>query len=260
MWATAAVMSLKPALNTRTPMESPVSKEPQDPSGQANGSERVYPSGDINPMLPPLVKIANIINHIITKEILSKSAKASLEGILMYILEANKKEGTRIANLIAAAEESTIRKSIRADLDRMYGTITIQLNDIQNTSNATLLSLSKLLKDTKCVTATTKDLTGKIRKITNTADRIAMDTSKYCDAVLSRPAQTLRTNTDPKVLADIKWKSRQILVQLPVTEGKLMLGKSLSELTDKANEVITMIVDLGKPKDANVDSLLKTCC
>jgi hypothetical protein len=66
-------------------------------------------------------------------------------------------------------------------------------------------------------------------------------------------------NANPKVLADIEWKSRQILVQLPVTEGKHILGKSLSELTDKANEVITAIVDSGKPKDAKVDSLLKTC-
>ena len=258
--ATAAATSLKPVLNTRTPMESPVSKEPQPqgPSGQAAGTERAHPCGDVNPASPPLEKIATIINHIITKETLSKSAKASLDGILMFILEANEKEAARIAKLTAAAEESTIRKSIRADLDRMYGALTSQLNDIQITSNATLSSSSKLLKDTECVAAATKDLTGKVGKITDTADRIATDTSKYRDAVLSRPAQTLRTNADPKVLADIERKSRQILVELPVTEEKHTLGKSLSELTEKANEAITAIVDSGKPKDAKVDSLLKT--
>ena len=258
--ATAAATSLKLVLNTRTPMESPVSKEPQPqgPSGQAAGTERAHPCGDVNPASPPLEKIATIINHIITKETLSKSAKASLDGILMFILEANEKEAARIAKLTATVEESTIRKSIRADLDRMYGALTSQLNDIQITSNATLLSSSKLLKDTECVAAATKDLTGKVGKITNTADRIATDTSKYRDAVLSRPAQTLRTNADPKVLADIERKSRQILVELPVTEEKHTLGKSLSELTEKANEAITAIVDSGKPKDAKVDSLLKT--
>ena len=256
--AAATSSSLKPSLNTRTPTESPAPKEPQGPPGQLNVTERAHPSGDVNPMLPPLANIANFINFIITKENLSKSAKASLEGILTYILEANEKEGTRLAKLAAAAEESAIRKSIRADLDRMYGAITVQLNDIQNTSNATLSSSSKLIKDTECVAAATKDLTGKVGKITDTADRIATDTSKYRDAVLSRPAQTLRTIADPKVLADIERKARQILVEMPVTDGKATLSKSLSELTIKANEVISAFVDSGKPKDAKVDSLLKT--
>jgi hypothetical protein len=65
-------------------------------------------------------------------------------------------------------------------------------------------------------------------------------------------------NADPKVLADIKRKSRQILVEMPATEGNHMLGKSLTELTAKANKVITSIVDSGKPKDAKVESLFKT--
>ena len=46
---------------------------------------------------------------------------------------------------------------------------------------------------------------------------------------------------------------------MPATEGNLILGKSLTELTDKANEVITSIVDSGKPKNAKVESLFKTC-
>jgi hypothetical protein len=239
--ATAAAMTLKLVLNTWTPMESPISKEPQGLPGQAIMTERIHPSSDVDPAIPPLVKIANIINHIITKETLNKSTKVSLEGILMYILEANEKEGLRIAKLTAIVEDSAIRRSIRADLDRIYGAITIQLNDIQNTSNATLSSSSKLIKDTECVDAATKDLTGKVGKITDTTDRIATDTSKYHDAVLSRPVQTLRTNADPKVLVDIERKSRQILVELPVTEEMRTLGKSLLELTDKANKVITVM-------------------
>jgi hypothetical protein len=220
--------------------------------------ERENPSGDVNPASPPLLRIASVINHIITKETLSKSTKASLEGILKFIQEESEKEGARIAKVTATAEESAIRHSIKTDLDKLFGGIKTQLNAIQSTSNATLISSSKLLKDTESVAAATKDLTGKVGKITDTADRIATDTSKYRDAVLTRPAQTLRTNTDPKVLADIERKSRQILLEMPVAEGNSVLGKSLTELTAKANEVITSIMDSGKPKDAKVESLFKT--
>ena len=216
--ATAAATSLKPAYNTRTPVESPATKAPQGPPVQEGALERELPSGDINPESSPLSRIANAINLIITKEPLSKSVKASLEGILKFTQEEEEKEGPRIAKIAAAAEQSAIRKGIRTDLEKIYRDIRTQLNNIQNTSNAALTSSDKLLKSSESVAAATKDLTGKVGKITDTADRIATDTSKYRDAVLSRPAQTNRSNADPKVLVDIERKARQILVEMPITE------------------------------------------
>jgi len=124
--------------------------------------------------------------------------------------------------------------------------------------NETLTSSSKLLADMESVAAATKDLTGKVGKITDTAERIAMDTSKYRDAVLTKPTQTIRANTDPKVLGDLECKGRQILVEYLDTEGGNLLGKSLTELTSKANEAIDMIKDSGKPKSIKVQMLFKT--
>ena len=255
--ATAAATSLKPVFNTRTPMESPAAKESQGLLVQAGVTEGEHPSGDVDPM-SPLLRIANVINLIITKETLSKSTKVSLEGILKFIHEEKENEGSRLVKITAAAEESAIRKGIRTDLEKIHSDIRTQLNDIQNTSNATLTSSDKLLKNTESVAAATKDLTGKVGKITDTADRIATDTSNYRDAVLTRPAQTIRSNVDPKVLADIERKSRQILIQMPITDGTHTLGKSLTELSDKANEVIASIADSGKPKVAKVESGFKT--
>jgi methyl-accepting chemotaxis protein len=190
--AAAAATSYRPVLNTRTPKESPASKEPQGSPVEAGVMEREHPSGDVTLTVPPLLRIENIINSIIAKETLSRSIKASLEGLLKIIHKEKEKEGSRIAKITAAAEEGAIRKSIRADIEKMHNAIEIQLNSIQNTASATLTSSSKLLKDTESVAAATKDLTGKVGKITDTADRIATDTSKYRDAVLSRPTQTLR--------------------------------------------------------------------
>ena len=256
--ATAAATSFRPVPNTRTPKESPAPKEPQGPPVEAGVTEGEHSSGDITLAVPLLLRIETVINNIITKETLSKSTKAALEGLLKVIHEEKEKEGSRIAKITAAAEESAIRKSIRTDIEKMHNAIGIQLKSIQNTASATLTSSSKLLKDTESVAAATKDLTGKVGKITNTADRIATDTSKYRDAVLSRPAQNLRMKADPKVLGDIERKSWQILVEMPATEGNLTLGKSLTELTDKANKVITSIGDSGKPKNVKVESLFKT--
>jgi len=120
--------------------------------------------------------------------------------------------------------------------------------------------LSKLLVDMENIAATTKDLIGKVGKITDTAEKIATDTLKYHDAVLTRPVQSIRANTDPKVLEDMDCKGRQILVEHVGLDGTNVLGKSLTELTTKANEAISKIVDSRKLKDIKVQMLFRTCC
>ena len=140
-----------------------------------------------------LQKIADTISLIITKDGIDRSTKKSLEEVLSFIQEENEKERLREAKLKVTAEESAIRKSIRSDMVDIYNALKKQLDSIQDTSNATLTSSDKLLKDTESVAAATKDLMGKVGKITDTADKIATDTLKYRDAVLSRPTQALRS-------------------------------------------------------------------
>jgi len=202
-----------------------------------------------------LQKIADTISHIITKDSIDRSTKKSLKEVLSFIQEENEKERLREAKLKVIVEESAI---IRSDMVDIYNALKKQLDSIQDTSNATLTSLDKLLKDTESIAATTKDLTGKVGKIMDTADKIATDTLKYWDTVLSRPMQALRANADPKVLGDLDHKARQILVELFSTKGDITFGKSLTDLATKANEAIGEIVDIRKPKDIKVEMLFKT--
>jgi len=184
--------------------------------------------------------------------------KQTLKDIIAYILMETKRENQTLAKSSASAEESTIRKSVKKDLNKMRHDINERLNSIQDTINEMLTISSKLITDTEIVAAATKDLSVKVGKITDTAERIATDTSKYRDAVLTKPTQSIRAATDPKVLGDLDRKSRQILVEHLDTEGVNILDKSMMELTAKANEAICLIKDSGKPKGIKVQMLFKT--
>jgi len=257
--AATAATSANKVLNTKTVKESPVGKEPQGPMTESTVAEN-RPSNDTSHMVSTLQKIADAIALIAVKDNVDRPTRKSLDKVISFIQEEKEKERLREANLKASTEDSFLRKRIRADLVEMYNSLKKQLDSIQDTLNATLESTGKLLKDTEGVAAATRDLSGKVGKITDTADKIATDTSKYRDAVLSRPTPTptLRANTDPKVLGDLDRKARQILVELFGTEGDSTLGKSLTDLADKANEVISEIEDSGKPKDIKVETLFKT--
>jgi hypothetical protein len=138
----------------------------------------------------------------------------------------------------ASVEESELRKSVKADLADMYNTLSDQLKGIKDITITTLKSSDKILKNTTSVQTSTKDLALKVSKIMDTADKIATDTSKYHNAILSRPIHTNRSSTDPKVLGNMECKSKQILINIFDTEGNNTLGKSPVELLAKANEVI----------------------
>jgi len=257
--ATTAATVTNRVSTPRNTKESPTAKDHQGKEAEKPNPEVQRPVSDTNVETSPLQKIATAIGQIISKNNLDNSTKQSLEDIVAYIRKEKVKEDQTLAKTVTLAEESTIRKSIRKDLMEMYTAIEKRLNGIQETTNETLTSSSKLLKDLENVAAATKDLTGKVSKITDTAERIAMDTSKYRNTVLTRPTLTIRATTDPKVLGDLERKCRQILVEHLDTEGTNLLSKSLTELTSKANKAISTIEDLSKPKDIKVQTLFKTC-
>lgn len=103
-----------------------------------------------------------------------------------------------------------------------------------------------------------KELDSKVAKITDTADQFMVATTPYHNAVLSKPAQMLKAFTDPKVLGDMEWKAKQVLVKIFDIEGNDTMAKSLTELKDKANATLATIEDRDKSKDAKVDLVLKT--
>ena len=255
--ATTAATSANKAHTAKTMKENPAVKESQAKAAEKTAAEEQHPASDDSHAPSLLQKIVTAIGQITSKRNIDSATKQSLEDIITLIHGEKEKEVLRIE---ASAKEEATRKTIKADLVNMYTALSKQLNGIQDTANATLTSSSKLLADTENVAAATKDLTGKTSKITDTADRIATDTSKYRDAVLTRPTQTqtLRNNTNPKILGDIERKGRQILVEHLSLEGTNVLEKSLTELTAKANEAISTIKDAEKPKDIKVQTLFKT--
>ena len=258
--ANSAATTANKILASQTTRGSPPPKEPQGQPAETAADEIPRTGRDISHAVTFLQNIADALGQVIAKDKIDRSIKLSLEEIVSSIHEEWDKETMRAASAKATAEESAISKSIRASLGEIYSALKMQMNGIQDTSKETLTSMGKLLNDTESVAAATKDLSGKVGKITDTADKIATDTSSYRDAVLARPPQTLRANTDPKVLGDLDRKARQILVELFDTEGNNTLGKSMTELATKANEVISAIEDSGKPKGIKVETLFKTRC
>jgi len=63
---------------------------------------------------------------------------------------------------------------------------------------------------------------------------------------------------DPKVLGDMDRKAKQILLNIYNTEGNNTLAKSLSELKDKANEMLKAMEDNKKPNIVKVEVVMKT--
>ena len=235
------------------------------PSDQAHAASQApsKPSSDqVNidsPSLSPLQRMARAISETITKCRITGQAKTQLEGIVKYAREAEEREKKMKAAREPPPVASAIHKAIKDDISHMYTNLAKQLNDIQNTVNETLSGTDKIQKEVETVKNTSKELESKVVKITDTADKIAVATTPYRDAVLSKPAQTNRAFTDPKVLGDIDRKAKQVLVEIFDTDLDNMMAKSLTELKDRANEAIAAMGDGDKPKDLKVVSAYKTC-
>ena len=205
-----------------------------------------------------LLYVAQAINEVIAKCKISSQAKLLLEGITKYIREEEAREKSQKATQDASLVASAIHKAIKDDIYQLHTSLGRQLNDILETANATLTGTDKIQKEIESVNNVSKELDSKVAKITDTADQLVVATTPYRDAVLSKPPQTLKAFTDPKVLGDMERKAKQVLVEIFDTEGNDTMAKSLAELKDKANATLTAIEDRDKPKDARVDAVLKT--
>ena len=198
----------------RTPTGNPAAKILQGQTVTPLAAGISLPAKNSGQKSTPLHNIAISLVCIIRKEEIDNSTKIAIDGIIAYIQDEEENEKQRLLEVSAHVKESELRKNIKADLEEFYVALVGQLNGIQDTSNAILTSSDKLLKDTESVTAITMELTSKVGKITDTADKIATDTSKYRDAVISKPTQTNRSSMDPKVLGDMEQKARQILIDI----------------------------------------------
>jgi len=133
------------------------------------------------------------------------------------------------------------------------------ISHVQASCNTIINNTSKVMKGVEETKSGTKDLACRVDKVSDTADKIALDNSLYRDALLSKPTLTNRDNADPRILSDMDCRAKQILVDIYDKDENNILTKSLTSIIDKANEAIAIIQDDCKPKEVKVITALKTC-
>ena len=95
-------------------------------------------------------------------------------------------------------------------------------------------------------------------KVNDTMDKIANTTSTYCDALMARDANPIRSNADPKVLNNLDRRARQVMIGHSLNEENSTLGTSLLDLKDKANRIVTEIDDPTRPEVVTVENVTRT--
>jgi hypothetical protein len=73
---------------------------------------------------------------------------------------------------------------------------------------------------------------------------------------VTRQPPMYKASVDPKILGNMDWKAKQILVDI-FDEGANTLEKSLIELIAKANEVLDGMSDTDKLAVVKVKAMLK---
>ena len=168
--------------------------------------------------------------------------KQSLEKVIGYANKIKKRDKDLKEK---QAKVSAIRSAVKLDLEEMYHLLTKQINGTQDTTNAVLTNVDKVLKEVEESKVITKDIASKVGKVTDVINKITTKTVTYWDAVLANPRQTNsnRTVADPKILSDMDHQVKQILIEIYNVKGNNTLAKSLTELVNKANKALMTITD-----------------
>ncbi len=203
-------------------------------------------------MLQPIV---TALNKVLDGEM---TTDQFIVGAFNHIKGVEKAEGESKQKPEAQTAANDLRQALRKDLTEIHDSLAARLNGITATINLTLETAEKTLKASEDLKGGTKDLICKVGNVTNVADKIASTTQSYRDALVARQAPSHKTGVDPKVLGDMERKAKQILIDTFDKEGTNTMDKSLAELADKANEVISKMTDAKKPGNAKVESVIKT--
>ena len=216
-------------------------------------------------MHTPLGELVGLLTQFANIYKLDNIAKQRMEEIISFTKEAAERERKGEHRGQEQNKVSEIQEAIRVDLQSMYTALANNINAVQNTANATLSGLDKVLTATETSAVAVKDLKGetnsiisKLGQVTNVADKIASTTQSYRDVLVAGQAPTLRSSVDPKVLGDIDRKAKQILVDIFDEEGANTMDKSLTDLMAKANEALDSMADASKPAIAKAESVFKT--
>jgi len=202
--------------------------------------------------------IAKMLNAVIQSGKLDLPTKQSLVKVLKITREAESNEKNWVRNAEEQMLVSDIRAVMRKDLVEIHDSLAERIHKVKEDCSTILDSNTKVLKEVEEAKTDTRDLTSKVNKVTDAADKIASNTNSYRDALLSKPTPSNRSTTDPRVLNDMDRKAKQILVDIYDKDGNNILTKSLTAIIERANEAISIIQDANKPEDIKVIAALKT--
>ena len=87
-------------------------------------------------------------------------------------------------------------------------------------------------------------------------DRIANTTMLYHEAILANPKSSNRSSADPKVLSGMDKKAKQFGFDL--LQDNLTRNTCLTELKDKANDIVAKLDILARPKEVLIVDVTRT--
>jgi len=183
-----------------------------------------------------------------------------IKGVFRYIKELETAEGCNKDKLEIQTEVSSFCNTFKTQLSQIQDKLNHRLNGITETMNVTLKTTEKTLKVTEEIKGKTSDIMSDVGKVTSITGKIVDTTQSYRNALITRQLTppSNKSSIDPKILSNMERKDRQILVDIYNEEGTCTMDKSLSELMDKANEVLDKMSDANKPEKTKVISIHKT--
>ena len=119
------------------------------------------------------------------------------------------------------------------DLVEIYNLLAERIRKVKEDCGEILSSTTKVLKEVEEAKTDTRDLTSKVNKVTDAADKIASDMNLYRDVLLSKPTLSNRSTIDPRVISNMDCKAKQILVDIYNKDGNNILTKSLTAIIER---------------------------
>ena len=97
-----------------------------------------------------------------------------MEGVLIFIRDTEEKEKKEVAESTREQPEvSTLHKTIKQDLSKMYMALTKQMDRILGTTSVTLENTEKTLADIQNMKEATNKISNKVEKVNEAVDKIA---------------------------------------------------------------------------------------
>lgn len=141
---------------------------------------------------------------------------------------------------VTTEDVRALRKDLVTDIYDWQNTINEKLDNLANSQRQILQATETITKEAKGINAAAKEIETKVTKVNATTDQIASTTKTYKDVLTTQPTKPIGTTADLKLADSLEQKAKQILLDIHSNE---LVGKSLTEIKNKANKAIAEIED-----------------